>query len=61
MTTAIVASTLTNVGVVLSVSAMRTAATAAFSGAALAGLVTLASLFKIRKQEEKEAMITGAA
>mmetsp|Transcript_1238 Transcript_1238/g.3679 ORF Transcript_1238/g.3679 Transcript_1238/m.3679 type:complete len:832 (+) Transcript_1238:121-2616(+) len=61
VTTAIVASTLTNVGVVLSVSAMTTAATAAFGGAALMGLMTLVSLLKIRKQEKKELMITGAA
>lgn len=61
MTTAIVASTLVNVGTVLSVSAMRIAANVAFVGATLAGLSTMISLLKIKRQEKKEAMITGTA
>ncbi len=61
MTTAIIASTLVNVGTVLTVSAMRIAANAAFGGAALAGLSTLLTLLKVSRQEKKEAMITGAA
>lgn len=61
MTTAIVASTLVNVGTVLSVSAMRLAANFAFAGATFFGLSTLLSLLKIKRQQQKEAMITGAA
>jgi hypothetical protein len=61
VTTAIVASTLVNVGTVLSVSAMRTAANISFAGATFFGLSTLLSLLKIKRQQQKEAMITGAA
>lgn len=61
VTAAIVASTLTNVGVVLSVSAKQAAANAAFAGAALMMLVTLAGLLKVRKQQKKELMLTAAA
>ncbi len=61
MTSAIIASTLVNVGTVLSVSAMRLAANVSFAGAALMTLSTLVTLLRIRKAERKEAMITGAA
>jgi hypothetical protein len=61
VTTAIVASTLVNVGTVLSVSAMRVAANFSFAGATFFGLSTLLSLLKIKRQQQKEAMITGAA
>lgn len=61
VTAAIFASTLTNVGVVLSVSAKQAAANAAFAGAALMMLVTLAGILKVRKQQKKELMLTAAA
>lgn len=44
-----------------SVSAMATAASLSFGGAALLGLATLASLLKVRGLEKKEAQLTGAA
>lgn len=44
-----------------SVSAMATAASVSFGGAALCGLLTLASLLKVKGLEKKEAQLTGAA
>ena len=42
-----------------SVSAMATAASASFGGAALLGLATLGALLKVRSLEKKEAALTG--
>lgn len=61
MTSAVVASTLVNMGTVLSVSAMGAAATVSFAAAGLAGLSILASWLKVRGMEKKELQITGAA
>lgn len=60
MTSALAASTLVNVGTVLSVSAMSSAATASFIGAGLAGLVLLANWIKVKSLERKEAQLLGA-
>lgn len=43
-----------------SVSAMATAASLSFGGAALLGFATLVSLLKVRSLEKKEAQLTGA-
>ena len=48
MTQAVLASCLVNTGTVLSVSAMGSAATASFIGAALFGLMLLFNLLKVR-------------
>ncbi|KAI7835637.1 hypothetical protein COHA_010468 [Chlorella ohadii] len=58
---ALVASMLVNMGTVFSVSAMATAASLSFGGAALLGLATLANLLKVKSLEKKEAQLTGAA
>ncbi len=59
MTSAVAASTLVNVGTVLSVSAMSFAATASFIGAGLAGIVLLANWIKVKGLERKEAQLLG--
>lgn len=61
MLTAVVASMLVNCGTVLSVSAMGSAAAAAFAGAGACGLLTAVSLFKLRVAQNKEAQLTGGA
>lgn len=61
MMAAVAASMLVNVGTVLSVSAMSTAATFSFVGAALCGVMTVANLLKVTLAEKKEAQLTGAA
>ncbi len=40
---------------------MATAASFSFSGAALLGVLTMASLLKVKALEKKEAQLTGAA
>jgi hypothetical protein len=57
---ALVASTLVNVGTVLSVSALAAGATASFSGAALFGVIMLQGYLKVRGLEKKEAQLSGA-
>lgn len=57
---ALVASTLVNVGTVLSVSAAAAGATASFVGAGFFGLVVVSGYLKIVKLEKKEAQLTGA-
>lgn len=61
MLAAVCASMLINVGTVLSVSAMGTAASVSFVGAAVCGLGTLVNLFKVKLAENKEAQLTGTA
>lgn len=60
VTAALAASTLVNVGTVLSVSAMSTAATASFIGAGLAGVLLLANWLKVKGLERKEAQLLGS-
>lgn len=60
-TGALAASTLVNVGTVLSVSAMSTAASLSFTGAAVFGLFALISWVKVKNLEKKELQLTGAA
>ncbi len=57
---ALAASTLVNIGTVLSVSALTAGATASFAGAALFGVVLLKNYLKVVQLEKKEAQITGA-
>jgi len=59
VTSALVASTLVNVGTVLSVSAMATGATISFGGAGVFGLLLLSSYLKVVKLEKKEAQLAG--
>lgn len=61
MMAAIGASMLINVGTVLSVSAMSTAAGFSFAGAAMCGFAAVVNMFKVRLAERKEAQLTGAA
>jgi hypothetical protein len=61
VTAALVASTLVNVGTVLSVSAMSTAATLSFIGAGFVGISVLANWLKLKNLQRKEAQITGLA
>ena len=60
MMAALAASMFINVGTVLSVSAMGTAAAGAFAGAGLCGMLTLVNLFKVKMAEKKEMQLTGA-
>lgn len=55
------ASTLVNVGTVLSVSAMKTGATLSFAGAGLFGLLVLKSYITVLSLEKKEKQLSGAA
>ncbi len=57
---ALFASTLVNVGTVLSVSAISTGATAAFVGAAFFALQTLKGYLKVVQLERKEQQLAGA-
>lgn len=57
---ALVASTLVNVGTVLSVSAMATGATLSFAGAGVFGLLLVGNYLKVVKLEKKEAQLAGA-
>jgi hypothetical protein len=57
---ALFASTLVNVGTVLSVSAMSMGATASFVGAAFFGLQMLKNYLKVVQLEKKEAQLAGA-
>lgn len=57
---ALVASTLVNVGTVLTVSAMTTGATVSFAGAGVFGLLLLGNYLKVVKLEKKEAQLAGA-
>ncbi|WIA38180.1 hypothetical protein OEZ86_001530 [Tetradesmus obliquus] len=57
---ALVASTLVNVGTVLSVSAMATGAGLSFAGAGVFGLLLLSNYLKVVKLEKKEAQLAGA-
>lgn len=57
---ALVASTLVNVGTVLTVSAMTTGATISFAGAGVFGLLLLGNYLKVVKLEKKEAQLAGA-
>ena len=59
-TAALVASTLVNVGTVLSVSAMARASQASFVGAGVWGLQVLINWAKLKRLEKKEAQLTGA-
>jgi predicted unusual protein kinase regulating ubiquinone biosynthesis (AarF/ABC1/UbiB family) len=61
MLAGVLASMLVNVGTVLSVSAIHTAATFSFVGAAVCGLLTVVNLFKVKLAEKKEAQLTGVA
>ena len=66
VTKAIMASTLVNVGTVLSTSAaqtamLRVATKLSFIGATALGFMTLVALLKIKQAEKKELAITGAA
>jgi hypothetical protein len=58
---ALCASTLVNVGTVLSVSALQTAATACFAGAGLFGVMALSAYLKVTNLERKEKMLIGSA
>lgn len=57
---ALVASTLVNVGTVLTVSAMTTGATISFAGAGVFGLLLLGNYLKVAKLEKKELQLSGA-
>lgn len=57
---ALVASTLVNVGTVLTVSAMATGATVSFAGAGVFGLMLVSNYLKVVKLEKKEAQLAGA-
>jgi hypothetical protein len=57
---ALVASTLVNVGTVLSVSALSAGATASFAGAAVFGLMMLSGFLKVKNMERKELALSGA-
>ncbi len=57
---ALVASTLVNVGTVLSVSALAAGATASFTGAALFGIMMLSGFLKVKNMERKERALSGA-
>ncbi len=60
MTAAVVASTLVNMGTVLSVNAMTRAAQASFIGAGLVAVTVLVNWIKVRNLERKEAALLGA-
>mmetsp|Transcript_28522 Transcript_28522/g.80465 ORF Transcript_28522/g.80465 Transcript_28522/m.80465 type:complete len:788 (-) Transcript_28522:52-2415(-) len=59
MTNAVLSSMMVNVGTVLSVSAMSTAATAAFVAAGGLGLMTLAAYLKVSKLKKQELKLKG--
>ena len=59
MTNAVVASMFVNVGTVLSVSAMSTAATGAFAVAGVMGLLTITSFLKVNKLKKQELKLKG--
>uniref|UniRef100_A0A061RFL6 Abc-1-like kinase n=1 Tax=Tetraselmis sp. GSL018 TaxID=582737 RepID=A0A061RFL6_9CHLO len=59
LSSGLVASMMVNVGTVLSVSAMSTAATAAFSFAGVMGLVTVLSYLKVAKLNKQELKLKG--
>ncbi|EFJ49735.1 hypothetical protein VOLCADRAFT_104180 [Volvox carteri f. nagariensis] len=56
---ALAASTLVNIGTVLSVSALTTGATASFVGAALFGFMLLKNYLKVLQLEKKELQLSG--
>ncbi len=58
---ALAASTLVNVGTVLSVSALSTGATLSFAGAGVFGVMLMASYLKVVNLERKEAQLMGTA
>ncbi|GIM03175.1 hypothetical protein Vretimale_7990, partial [Volvox reticuliferus] len=58
---ALAASTLVNIGTVLSVSALTAGATASFAGAAMFGLMLLKNYFKVVQLEKKELQLSGQA
>ncbi|GLC36873.1 hypothetical protein PLESTB_000183500 [Pleodorina starrii] len=58
---ALAASTLVNIGTVLSVSALTAGATASFAGAALFGLMLLKNYLKVVQLEKKELQLSGQA
>ena len=60
MTTTVVACTLVNMGTVLTINAMATAATASFVGAGVSTLMTLVNFFKVKNLEKKEAQLVGS-
>lgn len=57
---ALVASTLVNVGTVLQVSAMTTGAALSFAGAGVFGIMLLANYLTVAKLEKKERQLVGA-
>jgi hypothetical protein len=57
---ALAASTLVNVGTVLSVSAMATGAALSFAGASFFGVILLANYLKVANLEKKERQLGGA-
>lgn len=57
---ALVASTLVNVGTVLQVSAMTTGAALSFAGAGVFGVMLLANYLTVAKLEKKEKQLAGA-
>jgi len=59
MTNAVIASMFVNVGTVLSVSAMSTAATCAFVAAGVMGLATFVSFLKVSKLKKQELKLKG--
>ena len=56
---ALAASTLVNIGTVLSVSALTAGATASFAGAALFGFMLLKNWLTVVKLEKKELQLSG--
>lgn len=60
VSSALVTSTLVNVGTVLSVSAMATGATLSFAGAGVFGVMLLANYLQVVKLEKKELQLSGA-
>lgn len=60
VSSALMASTLVNVGTVLSVSAVTTGATLCFGGAAVFGVLLAKSYLKVAALEKKERQLAGA-
>lgn len=60
ISSALVASTLVNVGTVLSVSAATTGAALCFAGAAAFGALLIASYLQVAQLEKRERLLAGA-
>jgi hypothetical protein len=58
---AILAATCLNLGTMLHIAAIKVPATAAFTGSAVFGLQVLMGIFKVKRLDKQEKLITGTA